>query len=408
MRRNAAITLASTGNEVNQCMKHKRSLSVALAAIMLLSLCAVYATTSVSAVTSDETTSKASTVAEPASTVAGEGIFKNAATPTTTVVAVEAKNSRVAVPTPDLTGSPIAAGTGPASCIRYGTNDMYVFVKGSDGACWYRIWSTTTLNWVGGWVRLGGSLTSSPTASSSTENSLASMSVFWRHTDGSVHGFHNSGGTWSAEYTPGGNLGYVSYGTGPAVAKTPNRVDLFVKGSSGLMYKKTWTNTAGWSDWKYIGIGGVLGSSPTAASRESSYVEVAVRGTNGAVYGYEYSIAGNWWATGYVGGGVAAGTAPAICTYGSVSAGTFRMDFFVAGTNGYMYQKTYKSVGGWTGWTNLVGGLETTPCATTFTYSGTVEIDVFTRGTNGYLYQKEYYNGAWHNWYWSSDGPTPM
>lgn len=100
-------------------MKHKRSLmSIAMASIMLISLCAVVSTTSVSAATSS---SRASVKA-----------------------------------TPDLVGAPIAAGTGPAACVLNNSSSMYIFVKGYDGACWYRIWDTSMDYWTGGWTSLGG------------------------------------------------------------------------------------------------------------------------------------------------------------------------------------------------------------------------------------------------------------
>ena len=82
-------------------MKRKRSfITIAMAAIVLVSLCAVCVSTSVSA--ADSGISRASVKASP-----------------------------------DLVGNPIPANTGPSACIPKHYHYFYLFVQGYDGALWY-------------------------------------------------------------------------------------------------------------------------------------------------------------------------------------------------------------------------------------------------------------------------------
>ena len=85
----------------------------------------------------------------------------------TSVSAADGGSSRASVEaSPNLVGG-VAAGTGPSACILGLTNtnaNLYLFAKGSDGALWY-----TNMSLVGEgktwarWASLGGQLTSSPT-----------------------------------------------------------------------------------------------------------------------------------------------------------------------------------------------------------------------------------------------------
>jgi hypothetical protein len=97
------------------------------------------------------------------------------------------------------------------------------------------------------------------------------------------------------------------------------------------------------------------------------------------------SIGSPWFS---LGGQLASGTGPAASSQGS------RLDVFVEGTTGALYQKT--STGSWSGWQNLGGALTSSPAATSPT-SGV--IDVFVRGSNGALYSKQLSGGAWGSWY---------
>lgn len=395
-------------------------MSIAMASIMLLSLCAVCVSTGVSAATQANTAanSKAQSTTSPnpvsvpiaagkASSAVGNSISHGpqpglAGAP----VAVDnTSNSRARGPTSaDLVGSPIAAGTGPSACVLNGSTSMYVFVKGYDGALWYRIWSLTTYTWTGSWVSLGGQLTSSPAATSTTESGFAAIEVYVRGTTGAVYGKEYWQGAWmSGWYQPGGNGGQVAPGTGPGTASMNNRIDIYVEGTTGAMYNYTWTAASGWGTWQNRG--GVLTSSPAAVWRDT-FIDVYVRGSNGAIYGDECYYPSNSWTWYLVGGQAAAGTGPTVCTYGSIAADTSRLDLFVQGTTGAMYNRTWYMPTGWSpNWVNQGGALSASPGAATFTFGGAIDIEVFARGTNGLIYQKEFFDGQWFSWMSGIQGP---
>jgi hypothetical protein len=361
-------------------MKHTRSImSIAMATIVLLSLCAVYASTSVSAAQSSSRPS------------------------------VQA--------TPSLVGSPIAAGTSPAACGLNGTTSMYVFVKGNDGALWYRIWNIGTEAWTGNWIPLGGQLTSSPAAVS---RGTGYIDVFVRGTNGALYTRHFSGGSWGAWTSLGGQ---IPAGTGPAACSCHSySTDVFVEGTNGALYQKTWTSASGWSSW--ASLGGQLTSSPTATPQDIGQIDVFVRGTNGAVYGNEFIEWSGGWSGWYsIGGQVASGTGPTACAcvLGNVAPTGYRLDVFVEGTNGALYQKTYQQGNGWSSWQNLGGKLSSSPTAATpFTNNGGTgfNMPVFVRGAgsgagSGLLYYKIGYCDAyaqagtttWTGWYGPYQGP---
>ncbi len=342
-------------------IKHKRSVrGIAMATIVIVSLCAVCVTTSASG--------------------AGSG-----------------SSSASVKASPDLVGNPIPASTGPSECIPKDYHYMYLFVQGYDGALWYNqenLTGTNLPNWGwSGWASLGkpttGSLTSSPCAIS---RQTGTIDVYVRGTDGAVWERPYYSGTWHDWYIVGGQ---VAAGTGPGASGWSGREDVFIEGTDGAMHQTTWTSSSGWSSG-WVNLGGHLTSSPGAVSRSSGIISVYVRGTDGAVWERPYS-SGAWQGWYNLGGVLAPGTGPAVSAwqYYQGSRLVNREDVFVVGTNGAMYQKTWTAGSGWTTtWANLGGKLTSSPTAATMQYS----IEIYARGTDGYLYLKEYFSGGWHAW----------
>jgi len=264
---------------------------------------------------------------------------------------------------------------------------MYLFVKGYDGALWYRLMSLTTMQWTGGWTSLGGQLSSSPCAVS---RSSGYLDVYVRGTDGTVWEKPYYNGAWHAWYKVGGQ---VAPGTGPGASGWAGREDLFASSAAHVLYQKTWTQASGWSGW--VNLGGTLTSSPAAVSRGPGLIDVHVRGGNAADWYRTYSN-GAWstWAT--LGGVLAPGTGPALSIWPSLSV-------FVTGTNGALSQKTRTGASGWTNWVNLGGSLTASPTAATS--NAYFAIEVYVRWSNGNVCQKEYYSGTWHNWQCGMEGP---
>ena len=148
-------------------MKRKNSIiSITLATLLLVSLCTVCVSTSLSAAGG----TSSATVQPPAA----------------------------------LVGNPIPVGTGPSLIIS--GNYMYIFVKGYDGALWYNRNDLVTPNlpnwgW-SGWMSLGVQLSSSPCAVS---RQAGIIDVYMRGTDGALwYMSYQSGSGWSGWEPLGG------------------------------------------------------------------------------------------------------------------------------------------------------------------------------------------------------------
>ena len=182
--------------------------------------------------------------------------------------------------------------------------------------------------------------------------------------------------------------GQLASGTGPAVcAQNANSLDLFVQGTDGALWHKSYTGSS-WSGWQSLG--GKLTSSPAATSPTSGVIDVFVRGTDGAIWERTTTNGGTTWSNwASLGGQLASGTGPAASSQGS------RLDVFAEGTDGALYQKT--STGSWSGWINLGGALTSSPAATS---PANGSIDVFVRGTDGAIWERTTTNGGttWSNW----------
>jgi sialidase-1 len=71
------------------------------------------------------------------------------------------------------------------------------------------------------------------------------LDLFVRGTDGQVYRRFNDGGGWSGWSSLGG-----STLSGPAaVATSANRLDLWVRGPTNALQLKVWKSTTGWTGW---------------------------------------------------------------------------------------------------------------------------------------------------------------
>jgi hypothetical protein len=315
---------------------HKRNfISIAMAAVVLVSLCSV--------------------CVSPLS-----------------VSAVQESNGNVL--SPAMVGEPVAGA--PAVCSVYNSKNLDLFVKGTDGALWWKHWDYTWATW-SMWQSLGGSLTSDPAAVS---RGAGKIDVFVRGTDNALWSkYTTDGGTsWSNWYKIGGQL---LSGTGPAAyAWGDTRIGAFVTGTNKALYH-IW-NDGAWSSWQSLG--GILTSSPAATSPSGVEINVYGRGNDGALWQREYmNNAWSNWAS--LGGKISPGTGPAACYWGQ---GT--LDVFVQGTNGALWYKFREPTISWSSWISL-GGILTSSPAVVGTASGA---RVYVRGGDNNLWSIAYEPGS--------------
>jgi hypothetical protein len=182
--------------------------------------------------------------------------------------------------------------------------------------------------------------------------------------------------------------GQLASGTGPAVSSwSGGRLDVFVEGTDGALYQKSWTGTS-WSSWHSLG--GKLTASPAATvttPNTANHVYVFVRGTDGAVWTKHWN-GGAWSTWASIGGQLASGTGPAVCSQGS------SLDVFVQGTDHVLYYTHWDGTT-WSGWHSLGAGLTSSPGVTS---QANGKIDVFVRGTDNAIWCREYSGTSWSNW----------
>jgi hypothetical protein len=227
------------------------------------------------------------------------------------------------------------------------TDSLYLFVRGSDNALWYKYWTGTT--WTAA-TSLGGVLAAG-SAPAATSPGTSAIDVFVQGTNGAVYEktTTNSGATWSGWTFLGGTL---AAGSSPA-ATSPgtNAIKVFAQSTNGAVWYKDWNGTA-WSSWHSLG--GVLaaGSSPVATSPGTSAIDVFVQGTNGAVYEKTTTNSGATWSGWtFLGGTLAAGSSPA-----ATSPGSGQVDISVLGTANVLWWKTTTNSGAsWSGWMSADG-----------------------------------------------------
>jgi len=263
-------------------MKNQRSIiSIAMATIMLVSLCAVCASTSVSAAQGSSANVQSGFVGAPAGIVGD-----------------------------------------PAACSPGDNWNLDLFVRGTDNALWWRheaagVWSA--------WKSLGGVLTSSPAATGFIIASNYMIYVGVRGGDGALwtRNTMDGGGAWTSWLSFGGRL---LEGTGPAAYSQGNTVGFFVIGMNHQLYRL-------YSSPVWKSFGGYLTSSPSVTSPRLNIIYVAARGGNGALWLRMTTDGGtNWFSWNSWGGQLLEGTGPAL-----VSPTLSYITGFVTGANHQLY-----------------------------------------------------------------------
>ena len=162
----------------------------------------------------------------------------------------------------------------PTSCAR-GTDNVHIFARGSDGACWKRSWNANT-GWAA-WASEGGNIIGAPDCCSKSASHLY-VAVHSATDPG-----HIKGKTWTAA---GGWGGWVDIWTAvggnmdsdpSVVARGDTKMHVFARKGTDV-WIRTNTEGSGWAEWYSLGNPGsnIVGS-PDSYSRGSSHVAVVVR-----------------------------------------------------------------------------------------------------------------------------------
>lgn len=227
----------------------------------------------------------------------------------------------------DLGGPTGGQFVGAPAAVAWGGN-VTVAVRGTDNALWIRTLSGGT--W-GSWTSLGGTLTGSPALAS--QNS-SDVEAFIR---GSDHGLWQdtfNGSSWSGFSSLGGPDSGTFVGDPTATSRTNGVITVYLRAADNSVYETYWTSGGGWSG-SWNSIGGSLSSSPNVSNEGSGEESLFGRGTDGVLYRDTWS--GSWSGWTAVGGptnGVITGT-PA-----TVSWTSGRTDVLVWSADGPLYHRT--------------------------------------------------------------------
>jgi hypothetical protein len=231
----------------------------------------------------------------------------------------------------DLGGPTSGTFVGAPSAIAWG-GKVTVAVRGTDNALWIDTLSGGSWS---GWTSLGGTLTSSPTITSQNSSDLE---VFIRGSDDGLWQDSYNGSSWSGW----GSLGAPSSGTfindPSATSRSNGVITVYVDGANHQVYEKYWVTATGWSGWNSTG-SGTLTSSPDVSAESSTNESIFGRSSSGALVRDTWTSASGWSGWNTVGGGgptygVMSGT-PA-----TVSWASGRTDVLVWSADGPLYHLT--------------------------------------------------------------------
>lgn len=225
----------------------------------------------------------------------------------------------------------------------------------------------------GAWESLQGVLTSGPDAASWSPNRL---DVFAKGSDGQVHHRWWDGAGWQGWEPMGGGTN-----SDPgAESWAPGRIDIFIRGTDDQLWHK-WYDS-GWSHWEPLG--GILRSGPDVASWGPGRLDILVKGSDDQLWHKWYD--GQWSHWEPLGGLLTSDP-------GATSWGPNRIDVFARGTDNGLWHKWWDG-SQWQGWEGVGGTLSSAPDVASW---GAGRLDVFVGGTDRGLWRKTYEAG-WGEW----------
>jgi Papain family cysteine protease len=199
-----------------------------------------------------------------------------------------------------------------------------------------------------------------------------------------------------------------------AVARDPDKLDLFMAGADGATYSAAWDRNANdgqWSDWKNILLGAIpAGGTISAVSRDPNKLDIFLVSNNGGIYSAasDANVANGqwqgWWKI--LDGAAVPGSAVA-----AVSRDPNKLDIFVAGTDGRTYTAAWDANvanGQWRGWWNILDGYIPVGGTVTAVSRDPNKLDIFLVSNDGGIYTAAWdanaANGQWQGWWRILDG----
>ena len=243
-------------------------------------------------------------------------------------------------------------------------------------------------------------------------NELSAPSVSsWGSSRLTVHAIGTGNNLYENFWTSGGAgwSGWHQVGVTPpngaalgpeSISRASNIIDMFVPTDS-LIYRQTW-NGSSWGPWTSEGgpspsccIGSVAGSRAAASSWGSDRVDLFD-------LGLDHGLWQNTWTseTGYSGFVTSLGypsNAEFIGDPAAFSRATNSIDVFMRGNNGDIYTETWNGTA-WSGWTDIGSCPPGNASSPTVASWGSTNLQLYERGQDGNIYQMIWNGTSWGSW----------
>jgi hypothetical protein len=276
------------------------------------------------------------------------------------------------------------AGTiiGEPAAVSWGPNRVDVFVRGTDNGLFQKVWTGGATGDFAGWFALGGSLASDPVAVSTGVNNI---DVLFPDSNNGITDilFNPDIGGWvstSIPNTQGANdriATVVSQGQVHAFWRTPNNV----------LRHAVRVGATSWSAPETLAVGTPIGGSPTAAAWLSNRISVFARAKDGRLLTVEWDGL-SWSGAIFRFNGTFTGS-PAV----SVLNGS-HINVFVNGDDSSLWNVWFD--GTWHGFDQLnATALSGSPSVTNW---GNGRLNVFMRGPQGKFINEWWYGSLWHGY----------
>jgi hypothetical protein len=250
--------------------------------------------------------------------------------------------------TQPITMPSIPTGT-PALVQRTGQTKIDVFVHGTNNQIYETWYDYSNAQW-GGWINMGGNITSDPQAVATSDGHEQVFDTGsnliqenWFNPNVTIN---NVGGWANAQSLPANAVGSPTL----APRSGQNTIDEFVRGGDNQIYEMwyNWGNGQ-WGGW--TSMGGYVTSDPQVTTTSDGHDQVFGT-TSNLVKQSWYYVNGN------VGGWTTSQILPSITTTSSpavvLRTGQGVIDEFIRGSDNQIYQTWYDSgAGGWGGWLNM-------------------------------------------------------
>jgi hypothetical protein len=185
------------------------------------------------------------------------------------------------------------------------------------------------------------------------------------------------------QWWPWQSLGGIVLSAPEAVARGPNRLDVFAVGTDHAMWHRWWDGNA-WGGWESLG--GVLTSRPNAVAWGPNRLDAFVVGTDNAVW-HRWWDGNSWGGWDSLGGSV-------FSEVSAVSWGAGRLDLFAIGTDNAVWHRWWDG-SAWGGWESLGGSVFSELTAVSWRKN---RLDVFAVGTDNAVWHRWWDGNAWGGW----------